>query len=123
MLSQLKEAIAAEDGEAIQDATFEIGQQLTPATADAVAVEIIAILRRPSTWTSELAGHILNFFEFEATKLPQISKDRCAAFLREWGNEFTGVHAMQVVSELRHGPYLKPLPTPKPKRKPRHASR
>lgn len=123
MLTDTEKAIAAGDAEALQDALFELGRQLTLETADAVAMEILAILQRPSIWASPLAAHVLNFFEFEATKLSQSSKDSCAAFLKEWGDKFSSVHAMQVVLELRHREYLKPLPTPTLKRKPRHAPR
>jgi len=71
--------------------------------------------------TSPLSGHLLNFFEFEATYLSQTAKDRCAAFLREWGREFTDVHSVQVVAELRSGPYLKEVSPKEPRTKPRRA--
>ena len=54
-----------------------------------------------------LAGHILIFFEFESPHLTPRAKDRCAAFLREWGNEFTHFYARHVATELRAGTYLK----------------
>jgi hypothetical protein len=69
---------------------------------------------------SPLAAHLLNFFEFEAPYISQTAKDRCAAFLREWGDTFSHAHSQHVVYELRSGPYLKPEPPKVARKKPRH---
>jgi hypothetical protein len=122
MIPALESAIAAADPDAVQDAIFELGRQRTSDNLidDEIAFQVLAILRRPEMWNSQLAGHVMNFFEFEAPRLSQRAKDRCAAFLREWGNQFTDVHGVQVVGELLYGPYLQPAP-PKPvRKKPRH---
>jgi hypothetical protein len=122
MISSLESAIAEENEEAVQDAIYEISRpgpgQLT--IEDEVAFEVLAILRRPEMWPSLLSGHVLNFFEFGAPHLSARAKERCSAFLREWGHQFSEIHSTQVVGELRNGPYLQPL-QPKPARKkPRH---
>jgi hypothetical protein len=122
MLSNLESAIAQNNENAVQDAIHEISRpgpgQLT--IEDEVAFEILAILRRREMWPSLLSGHMLNFFEFGAPYLSARAKERCFAFLREWGHEFSEIHSTQVVGELLHGPYLQ-LPQPKPARKkPRH---
>lgn len=121
MLSALENALAAADSEAVQDAVFDLtlAHRVSERIDDDVAFEIIAILRRPEMWGSSNAGHVLNFFEFASPHLSQEAKDRCAAFLREWGGKFTDVHSVQVVAELRAGPYLKVEPPKPPRRKPR----
>jgi hypothetical protein len=122
MLSALDAALAAQDPDAVQDAIFDLSHPLRGKEFidDEVAFAVLAVLRRPEMWPSLLSGHVLNFFEFGASRLSQRAKDRCAAFLREWGNEFNEIHSMQVVGELRVGPYLLPAPPMSPKRKPRH---
>jgi len=74
---------------------------------DEVAFYVIEVLRRDNMKRSPLSGHVLNFFEFEAPRLSNRAKERCRALLREWGHEFSDMHSMQVVAELREGPYLK----------------
>jgi hypothetical protein len=121
MIETLEAAIAAQDEEAVQDAVFAIsrpldGEQLVE---DEVSFQVLAILRRPEMWPSLLSGHVLNFFEFASPHLSQNAKDRCSAFLREWGHEFSEIHSMQVVGELRQGSYLRPEEPKRPRKKPR----
>jgi hypothetical protein len=125
MISALQSAIASEDSEAIQDAVYELGKcrNTEGLIDDEVAFEVLAILRSSEVWNSTFGGHLLNFFEFEAPRLSQRAKDRCEAFLREWGNQFTDVHSVQVVGELLYGTYLKPVPPKPPRKKPRHAKK
>ena len=122
MYDALEAALAANDPDATQDAIYELGAQGRRAEVidDEIAFQILAILRRVELQHSPLAGHLLNFFEFESRQLSIRAKDRCAAFLREWGGEFTDVLAMQVVGELQHGAYLKTEPSHPARRKPRH---
>jgi len=105
----LDAALKCGDATAVQDAIFKLGrirdaQGLIP---DDTAFLVIDILRRSEMKTSPLAGHVLSFFEFESSRLSPRAKDRCAAFLREWGDHFTDVHAVQLVAELRNDDYLK----------------
>ena len=124
MLTALESAITVNDAIAVQQAIFDLSPvgSGVESVDDEIAFEIIAILRRPEMKTSALSGHILNFFEFEAPRISQRAKDRCAMFLREWGNEFAHVHSVQVVAELREGAYLTEAPPKEPRKKKRHAA-
>jgi hypothetical protein len=122
MIDGLEAAIAEDNEEAVQDAIHELsrpqsGQKLIE---DEVAFAVLAILRRPEMWPSPLSGHVLNFFEFAARYLSKRAKDRCSAFLREWGSQFSEIHSTQVVGELRLGSYLRPVEPNPPRNKPRH---
>lgn len=121
MLTELEQALADKNAEAVQNAVFNLGALRSEQPIARVASDVLAILRRPEMWQSDLAGHVLNYFEFEAQHLPQSSKDECTAFLENHGDEFTHVHGAQVVSELRLGSYLQPVPVGEPRRKLRHA--
>jgi hypothetical protein len=122
MLTAVEDAISSDNVEALQQALFDL-YELRGADGlldDEIAFAIIAILGRSSMKTSRLAAHLLNFFEFQAQHLSKRAKDRCVAFLREWGDTFSDVYTRHVVAELRSGPYLRPEPLKEPRRKPRH---
>ena len=108
MQSTLESAVSSGDPDTLRRAVFALGDQRTPQGLidDEVAFAVLAILKRGEMASSPLAGHLLNFFEFEAPRISQRAKDRCAAFLREWGDIFSHFHSQQVVAELRQGPYL-----------------
>lgn len=122
MLARLEASIASNDPEEVQDTVFSLGDNVIPAGLldDEVAFEILTLLERPEMNSSPLTAHLLNYFEFEAPRISPRAKDRCAVFLREWGNSFTHFHAQQVVAELRSGPYLKLASPKEPREKPRH---
>jgi len=122
MLAALESAIAGNDPRAVQDAVFALGDDRMPGALfeDEVAFEVLAILKRPEMRASPLAAHLLNFFEYQAPRISQRAKDRCSAFLREWGDTFTHLYSQHVVAELRAGPYLKLEPPKEPRKKPRH---
>lgn len=108
MITELENAIKANDTEAVQDAIFNLSVKrhsdgLLP---DEIAFEIIDILRRNEMKTSPLAGHLLNYFEFEAPYISSNAKDLCIRFLNAWGKDFKHVHSSQVVAELQSGEYL-----------------
>jgi hypothetical protein len=109
MHAQLEDALKIGDAEGVQQSIFKLAQSRDAQgkIPDETAFYVIGILRRSEMKTSPLAGHVLNFFEFESPRLTARAKDRCVAFLREWGDEFTHFHATQVVAELRAGNYLK----------------
>ena len=122
MLARLESALASNDPDSVQDAVFSLSEDLTSGQFldDEIAFDVLTLLKRPDLRTSLLAAHLLNYFEFEAPHITQRAKDRCAAFLREWGDTCTHVYSQQVVTELRSGPYLKPKPHKEPRKKPRH---
>ena len=122
MIESLELAIANDNAEAVQDAIHELSRPLSgqKLIEDEIAFAVLATLRRPEMGPSLLSGHILNFFEFGAPYLSQKAKDRCSAFLCEWGSQFSEIHSTQVVGELRLGAYLKPIEPRPPRRKPRH---
>ena len=122
MLAALESALASRDPNAVQKAVFDLGNlPLTQGLLDdEVAFDVLALLKRPEMASSPLAGHLLNFFEFESPRVSQRAKERCGAFLREWGDMFSHVHSQQVVTELRCGSYLKPEQHKAPRKKPRH---
>ena len=74
---------------------------------DDVSERLLMILMNERTGESPLAGHILNFFEFESLYLSNRAKSLCTAFLLAYGDKFKHVHSQQVVNELRFGPYLR----------------
>jgi len=123
MFASLESAVASNDPNSVQQAVFGLGNlPLTQGQLDdEVAFGVLEMLKRPEMAGSPLAAHLLNFFEFEAPRISQRAKDRCSAFLREWGDSFSHLHGQQVVTELRHGPYLKHVQPKAPRKKPRHS--
>ncbi|MES1196842.1 MAG: hypothetical protein ABUL58_07855 [Steroidobacter sp.] len=121
MIDILEKAITANNGDAVQTAIFQLGKACRSdgMVSDEVALDILSVLRRQELWQSHLSGHILNFFEFESSRLSDHVKHQCRTFLSELGTQFTDVHSMQVVTELIHGPYLKPKESKVLRRKPR----
>ena len=109
MITELEDAINANDAKALQSAIFNLSDMRNPngLLPDEFAFEIIDILRRDEMKTSPLAGHLLNYFEFEAPYISSKAKDRCVGFLNAWGKDFKHVHSSQVVAELQAGDYLK----------------
>ena len=66
---------------------------------------LLSLLSEPGAFESHLAGHVLNYFEFESPTLSSRQKKVCRDFLNENGDRFTDVHAAQVVTELRYSIY------------------
>jgi hypothetical protein len=61
------------------------------------------LLSRAEVSNSHLAGHVLNYFEFEAPKLSEHQKLKRLDFLNTHEDE---THSQQVVAELHSGKYL-----------------
>jgi hypothetical protein len=99
----LELALASNDARAVQGAILELGARRSPRQLDQAACAVLEILARPEMRSSQFAGHVLNFFVFEAPFLPPASKEACARFLAAHGHEFTDPHSAQVVWELRTG--------------------
>jgi hypothetical protein len=108
-LAQLGEHLALGNEHAVQRVIFELGpiHNGRESVPDDVVEGLLTILRNTEMYTSPLAGHVLNYFEFESPRLTERQKLLCRAFLNAHGNSFTDVFSMQVVAELREGNWLK----------------
>jgi hypothetical protein len=107
-LSELRERIAAGDEAGVQRVIFDLapthnGRREVP---DEVVEGLLTILRDPAMFASHLAGHVLNYFEFEAPRLSSRQKQLCRGFIAAHGDRFSDVLAAQVIAELREGPWL-----------------
>lgn len=103
MDAPLELAIAKSSVRDVQDCIFRLGQSrdahgLVP---DDTVFYLLGILRREESKASVTTGHLLQFFEFEFDRLSRRAKDRCAAFLREWGDDFSDAFAGHMVAQLR----------------------
>ena len=106
--SRLRECLDIGDADNVQRAIFDLspihnGWATVP---DEVVERLLTLLRSDEMYSSRLAGHVLNYFEFEAPRLSADQKSLCIGFLKAHGDKFTGVHSRQVVAELREGKYL-----------------
>ena len=104
----LRESLDAADAEGVQKAIFDLSAIANNWTTipDEVVERLLTLLRDETMYKSRLAGHVLNYFEFEASKLSERQKWLCVGFLKAHGDEFTDTHSQQVVAELREGNYL-----------------
>ena len=110
MFKELENAIENNNPAEVEDAVFNFMDYR--GTVDGflpneIAFKILDLLKLDEMKTSELAAHLLNYFEFEAKHLSPKAKDRCVGFLNAWGDEFKHIHSSQIVAELRMGEYLK----------------
>lgn len=108
-VARLRECIAHGDADGVQDAIFglsplENGWKTVP---DEVVERLLTLLRSEQMYKSHLAGHVLNYFEFESPRLSSRQKWLCIGFLNAHGDQFVDVHSRQVVTELRYEAYLK----------------
>lgn len=94
----------------MQRAVFDLGgiSNNWAVIPDEVVERLLTLLRSENMYKSDLAGHLLNFFEFESPRLSERAKWLCVGFLNAHGNEFAHVHSRQVVAELREDGYLRP---------------
>ena len=58
-------------------------------------------------YSSHLAAHVLNFFEFESHSLTSRQKSLCVGFLKAHADQFADFYSQEVIAELREGDYLK----------------
>jgi hypothetical protein len=107
--ADLLASLAANDAAGVQDAVFRLGAIHSDSSqvSDHVVERLLTLLRSERMYVSALAGHVLNFFEFEGPQLSDRAKLLCIGFLKAHGDEFSHVHSRQVVAELRAGAYLK----------------
>src|SRR5215467_5178238 len=106
---KLLTCVAANNVDDIADAIFNLGAAARgpERVPDDVTERLLVVLLDEKMNESPLAGHILNFFEFESPYLSTRAKTMCAEFLRAYGDRFNHVHSRQVVVELRFGSYLR----------------
>ena len=108
--ARLRESLNGRDEDGIQRAIFELGTAHNNSwpIPDEVIERLLALLREDGMFASPFAGHILNFFEFEAPQLRPNQKRLCREFLKLYGDSLTDTHSCQVVAELREDNYLAP---------------
>lgn len=107
-LAQLRECISLNDREKVEKAIFRMGAAYNGwiRVPDEIVDGLLNILREPHLHDSELAAHVLNYFEFESPRLSSRQKHRVKGFLETHGDCFTDVWSAQVVTELRYENYL-----------------
>jgi hypothetical protein len=107
--ARLQKCLAIGDADGVQDAIFDLGPLTNcwKVVPDEVVERLLTLLRSEQMYESHLAGHVLNYFEFESRRLSVRQKSLCTGFLNAHGDQFVDVHSRQVVAELRHDDYLK----------------
>jgi hypothetical protein len=107
-LSELRECISLNDREKVEQAIFAMGAAYNGwiKIPDEIVDGLLDILREPHLHESELAAHVLNYFEFESPRLSSRQKHRVKGFLEAHGDSFTDVWSAQVVTELKYESYL-----------------
>lgn len=106
--ARLCECLDIDDSDGVQHAIFTLSavHNCWATIPDEVVERLLALLRSDDMLKSRLAGHVLNYFEFEAPTLSARQKWLCIGFLNAHGDQFADVHSQQVVSELLGGDYL-----------------
>jgi len=107
--ARLQECLANGDADGVQDAIFDLGPLTNGwrVIPDEVVERLLTLLQGEQMYESQLAGHVLNYFEFEAPRLSARQKSLCTSFLNAHGDQFVDVLSRQVVTELRYDNYLK----------------
>ena len=100
--------LATNDDEGLSDLVFDLGAtgNEVEQVPDDVVERLLWLLGDSRTYQSALAGHVLSFFQFEASHLSDQAKLRLVDFLKAHGDQFKHFHSQQVVAELRSGRYL-----------------
>ena len=107
-IRRLREKIELDDEDGVQQAIFDLkavcnGWNRVP---DEVVEQLLTILRSEEMYSSALAGHVLNYFEFESHHLTSRQKSLCVGFLNAHGDQFTHFHSQEVVGRVT--PWLLP---------------
>jgi hypothetical protein len=107
--ARLRECLDIDDADGVQQAIFDLSPTHNgwAAIPEKVVEQLLTLLRSDDMYKSRLAGHVLNYFQFEAPTLSARQKLLCVGFLTAHGDQFTDVHSRQVVAELLGGDYLK----------------
>lgn len=109
-LRHLRARVVVNDEAGVQQIIFDLGAVANGfwrSVPDQIVDGILSILREPTNFNSSAAGYALSYFQFESERLTPKQKTRCLEFLKECGDSFTDVHAVQVVTELRYDKYGK----------------
>jgi len=108
-IARLHENIELGDQDGVEQAIWDLSPVSNGwrAVPDEVVEQLLTALRDEKMYSSYLAGHPLNYFEFESARLTTRQKSLCIGFLTAHGDQFTDIHSQQVVAELREGNYLK----------------
>lgn len=102
------ECLANRDADGVQDAIFSLSPIVNGwwHNPDEVVERLLALHTSEQMYESSLAGHVLNYFEFESPSLSKRQKGLCIGFLNAYGDQLVDVHSRQVVTELRFENYL-----------------
>jgi hypothetical protein len=108
-IARLREHIELDDENGVRHAVFDLTPVLNgwKRVPDEVVEQLLAVLRDEKMYSSQLAAHVLNYFEFESHDLTSRQKSLCIGFLKAHGDQFTDIYTQQVVAELCEGDYLK----------------
>ena len=108
-MARLREDIELGDEDGVRKAVFDLNPAVNgwKRVPDEVVEQLLTILRDDKMYSSHLASHVLNYFEFESPHLTTRQKSLCLGFLKAHGDQFTHIYSQQVVGELLEGNYLK----------------
>lgn len=83
-IAQLRKCLARRDADGVQNAIFALSpiNNVWKAVPDEVVERLLALLANEQMHTSPLAGHVLNYFEFESRRLSARQKSLCSE--RSW---------------------------------------
>lgn len=113
---QLQNCLAKNDEKGVHDAISYLGGTENDWTTipDEIVERLLTLLRSEEMYKSPLAACVLNFFEFESSRLTDGAKWLCIGFLNAHGDKFLDVRSRHVVTELRSGHYKDYLKMKKP---------
>lgn len=108
-LENLKQSVLKQDADAVQDIIFSLSPLIlnTKFASDEVIDFILELLEDPFLYDKDIAGHLLNFFEFESKNLSTEQKKRACDWVARNGKNFTSILGGQVIAELEYHHYLK----------------
>lgn len=109
MIDALRNAVTNCSAPEVEHEIHELSFQITQGPGrvpDEIAEEILALLNSENMFDSDMAAHLLNFFQFESGRISKEAKLNCRNFLIRHGNRFTHVHSAHVVAELMEDGYL-----------------
>lgn len=108
-VARLRENIELRDEDGVRQAVFDLSPVINgwKRVPDEVVEQLLTILRNEKMYSSQLASHVLNYFEFESPHLSSRQKSLCLGFLKAHGDNFTDIYSQQVVGELLEGDFLK----------------
>ncbi|SIQ33318.1 hypothetical protein [Aquipseudomonas alcaligenes] len=108
-LENLKQSALKQDADAVQDIIFSLSPLIlnTKFASDEVIDFILELLEDPFLYDKDIAGHLLNFFEFESKNLSIEQKKRAYDWVVRNSKNFTSILGGQVIAELEDHHYLR----------------